>query len=98
MPKGKAWTKEQTDLAREMLARNAPNAEFWDALGRSKFAARDRMAREAFKAYRANWKAPVDLSLKTPPEVLADLESRKRSQRSLTAIILGDPEPCRRRF
>lgn len=101
MANGTTWTAEQTELARKMLARFAPEHEFRAAFGKSKAAAKDRVHRENIKLARAR-KPPIrvqsETSLGIPSEVLADLETRKHSQRSLTAILMGDPEPARRRF
>jgi hypothetical protein len=102
MANGITWTAEQTELARKMLRRRAPEHEFRETFGKSKAAAKDRIYRENFKLARAR-KPPVRVEsspLNIPPDVIADLESRKKSQRLMTpaAILMGDPEPGRRRF
>lgn len=92
---GAIWTDAETTLARQLLDRDAPGDEFVAALGRSKIATKARINRVNFRA--AMW-SPDGRFMpysKIPPHVAEDLVARQSAVRTLTASLMGDPEPCR---
>lgn len=93
------WTKEEDEIARQLLASNAPDSAFRSTIGRTRESAKSRMERERFKAFMKDRPKLASVPSKViPDEVWLDLERRMKAPRSLTAILMGDPEPGRRRL
>lgn len=95
MTKRTIWTDSETALAREMLDRDAPDAEFMPALGRTKNATRARINRVNFRATMWSPEGKFVPYTKVPPHVAEDRIARQSAVKSLTASLMGDPEPMR---
>ncbi len=94
-PRQEAWNANNTEIAREMLARDAPDEEFMRILGRTKRAADHRM-RRVKQAARMIPGAPTQIQ--SPPSVIEERNARSLQSKSLTASLMGDPEPGRARL
>lgn len=91
---GKRWTKEETELARRMIAEKAPESEFRQRLGRGKFSAYQRLYLVDYpKEGWASLGLPVAPRVEVPDDVLADAGRRTSAPRPLTAWLCGDPAP-----
>lgn len=92
------WTDEETALARKLIAANATDAEFWEAFGRTRSMAVDRIRYVDVPRYRNRGKCsrtPIIIHpMKAiPDEVFADAYKRASAPRSITAFVFGDPAP-----
>ena len=93
------WTDEDTKMARRMLLENATEEEFIEAFGRGKKSAQDRMRHVDGTRIRDRRKeAPkpaqaIEHSKGIPAEVLEDAVRRACAERSITAMLCGDPAP-----
>ncbi len=94
-PRQEAWNAANTEIARQMLARDAPDEEFMRILGRTKRAADHRM-RRVKQAERMIPGAPTQI--KIPTSVIEERNARCLQTKSLTAFLMGDPEPGRARL
>lgn len=83
------WTKEETELARQMLERDAKDADFRRALGRGIEAARNRVERADVTAIIDNRKPPVRMVV--PNDVAADAARRALAPVTITGFVMGDP-------
>jgi hypothetical protein len=100
MREPKFWTAQETELARDLLLKNASHEQFILLLGRTKKSA-DSKLRRADKYTFGTIKSSghyVQGSVPIPKEVVADRNRRlvARMQLDLTAVLMGDPEPGRR--
>lgn len=100
-PRSKIWTAQETELAEKLVAEKASDQVCQSLLGRTRQACKDRLSRvvnkqngisSAVNHYVSGY------SVKVPPEVLHDRERRLMAPRSLTAILMGDPETGRVRL
>lgn len=98
------WPPEHTDIAREMLANKAPDAEFLRVFGRSKQAAQAhvrwkddadyRAERTAYRALkRPTPKDKCRTNLAVPDRLREEASARACAPRTLTALVFGDPPP-----
>lgn len=91
------WTIEETKLARRMIEENATEAEFWEAFGRTRSMAVDRIRYVDVPRYRDRRKnspkPPPNPTKAIPDEVIADAFRRASAPRSITAFVFGDPAP-----
>lgn len=85
------WTDEETEIARELVKRDAHDREFRSAVGRSKTAAKARLDRVLHRSVIDKRANPSNVLFKIPVEVIEERERRLKAQRSLTAILMGDP-------
>lgn len=83
------WTKEETELARQMLKGNAKDSEFRRALGRGIEAARHRVERADVTAIIDNRKPPERVVV--PDTVAADAARRAIAPITVTGFVMGDP-------
>jgi hypothetical protein len=85
------WTTEETELAEQLIKRNAKNDEFLAAVGRSKLVAKQRIDRIRFRD--GIDKRPIAPKMKIPAEVIDDRNRRlmARLEMSLTGLLMGDP-------
>lgn len=94
------WTDEQTERARQLVARKADDATFRLELGKSKAAAYARLlyAKDPVK-YRGQRHAARTSAAEQPPKpripshVIEDAVLRYSLPRTLTATLCGDPPP-----
>lgn len=100
------WNDADTATARDLLSRKAKNQEFIDAIGRSKKAAVSRMQyldepnyrqKKAERLQRARYATQTAQSAirfrRVPDSVLADALRRNSADKSITAMLCGDPAP-----
>jgi hypothetical protein len=95
----KYWTAQETELAEKLIAENASEEACQAMLGRSRQACADRLrrAKDSFgNAERSGF--IVEQKISIPPQVLEDRNRRLMAQKSLTAVLMGDPEENRRRL
>lgn len=97
------WTPEQTQLARELFARRATEAEFRNAIGRSREAAREHVKwkddpdhREMRNIARAGRRATArgyrSAEIVGVPERLRhEANERASAPQTLTGFVFGDP-------
>jgi hypothetical protein len=85
------WTDQETELAMQMLDRNARPAEFIEVLGRTKGAAWKRRRQvqgvkrtKAYICHSMSQKLP-------PPEVLDEAVRRQLAPKTLVGYLFGDP-------
>ena len=102
------WSHEDTIKARQMLERDASDAEFMAIFDRSKKAAQARIRSVDFPRnrsgeirdrtmerlrYERSGIHVTSRGAKIPDEVLADRERRQLALRTVTAFVFGDPAP-----
>ena len=93
------WTKQDIETARRLFEEKAPHEEFIRLLGRTRngcFAKMDRLRQLSVR--RQGVIPPVQSAPTIPPEVIEDAIRRASAPRSLTAILMGDPEVNRVRL
>lgn len=100
-PASPPWNTEDTNRARALIAADADDSTFIREIGRTYAAARSRVRYVDYPELR---KPPAPPKTNTrnarstslffiPDEVVSDAVRRGLAQRSLTALILGDPAP-----
>jgi hypothetical protein len=92
MTNPKAWSAEDTDIARQMFVNKEPSEAFIAKLGRSESASRERVKR-ANERVNVERRATAGGIAKAPAQVVEDAVRRARAPRSLTALAFGDPPP-----
>lgn len=100
------WTREQEDIALQLMEARATDAEFWDKLGRSLANVRShisQMKHDRNKRKLEDRRSPCDYRIvggRLPSidhELLVKLrqeaEERQNAPRSIIQIVCGDPAP-----
>ena len=90
--KGEVWTAQQIELAQDLVRRKANDVVFMKLLGTPKKTAQNKLYRMQFPLSVNHY---VDSRISVPEEVWEDRNRRLMAQKSLTATLLGDPEPGR---
>lgn len=95
----KFWTAQETELAEKLIAENATEEMCQAILGRTRQACADRL-RRATDSFGNIQKSGFTLEARVsiPPEVVNDRNKRLMARKSLTAQLMGDPEPGRARL
>jgi predicted ATP-dependent Lon-type protease len=98
----KFWTAQETELAERLVADNSSDKICIELLGRTRQACFDRVRRMRNKESGISNAVGhmVDINyVKVPPEVIEDRNRRlmERYAMDLTAQLMHDPEPSRRR-
>lgn len=88
------WTERETAVAATLLSRGASEQEFIAELGRTKICAKARIDRVQFRDSLAK-RAQEPSYTKAPAHLFEERAERLRATKSLTAILMGDPEPSR---
>jgi hypothetical protein len=100
-PASPPWSDQDTNRARALIAAGADDATFIREIGRTYAAAKSRVRYVDYPELRkppaprkANARPAKNTSLfYVPAEVVSDAVRRMHAQRSLTALIFGDPGP-----
>lgn len=101
------WSDQDTETARQLLARGAKNAEFLETISRSREASRERIkylddpifrerTKNRAKSLRYYGDPALILVRSSGPvaeHLLADAERRMAAPRSITSFVFGDPAP-----
>jgi hypothetical protein len=91
---GIPWTNEETELARQLFAARAPEAEFRRRLpGRSKATAWQRVNLVDYPAARVGDYLALEPRPEVPDDLWDDRDRRANAPRSLTAWFFADPAP-----
>jgi hypothetical protein len=99
-PASPPWNDQDTSRARALIAAGADDATFIREIGRTYAAAKSRIRYVDYPALRkppaprkVNSRAVKSTSLfYVPDDVVSDAIRRTLARRSLTALILGDPD------
>lgn len=98
----KSWTPQETELAKSLIEQGATNEMFLSLMGRTRRCAESRLRRvqDSFGHIMASGHYAGDGNIKVPPEVWEDRNRRLNAKQTMSpaAIIMGDPEPIRRRL
>lgn len=91
------WTPQEIELGKELLDRVASQDECWKLLGRTRQAIRDKLRRVEFDESVKNGLIAAGRVI-VPDSVIEDRNRRLMARKSLTGMLMGDPEPNRQRL